>query len=505
MHVTSTRQSLAVSPEARAPERANRAGIRGLTDGQTVKGRVFVDVPGDRGSVKSVDFALQGPKSFSHREIHPPFALFGDKNGKPNGWDTQGFPSGQYSLKVTVTDPSGKPTVHTVSFKVENDGFSGAPATPRPGTPPPPTTGATGTPPPASASAGGKDLLVPYGNALDPRNHAALRAKAHTPAGKQVIAMADRYLKSSPDPIRGIFKPEPRYLPGQDGVVNPNRDMTQTHQLNRFTEQMNSLTHAYAMTGDSKYADKAISIMDAWAKTTTPGFGSSQAGISSYHPLASVFTSMKALKDYPGWKPESKAQVMDWVSKYGERAIFNGDKYNNRHDWRMLFIASAASLTGNKSLLNKQVAEWRDAVSHSIRASDGLQPAELKRTQSLHYHLYALKPLVAFAELARSEGYDLYNTREGQLLRKGLEAVGPATLDQGKWPYKEMKRNASHGMEAVYQLAAERFHSSELRTVASGLLSKAEKNSGWLGERVRGQMKDGSAVGFPLPNLMLFG
>jgi|GEM_PF-6862295 len=354
-------------------------------------------------------------------------------------------------------------------------------------------------------AASGRGDPVPHGNALDPRNHAQLRAKANTPEGRRIIAMADRYLKSSPDPIRGIFKPEPFYLPGKDGVKNPNRDMTQIRQMGRFAEQMNSLNHAYAMTGDKRYAEKAISIVDAWARKTTPGFGTGQAGISSYPGLASVFTSMKAIKDYPGWKPESKAKVMNWVSTYGQRAIFNGDKYNNRHDWRMLFIASSASLTGNKELFRKQVNDWRDAVSHTVRDSDGLLPAELKRTRSLHYHAYALKPLMAMAELARSEGYDLYGTREGQRVRKSLEAVGPALLDPSQWRYKELHRNEDFGMAPVYQLAAQRFGSSTLRSLATGLQSLAEKDSRWREERTLGQMKNGSHQGFPIPNLMIFG
>lgn len=357
----------------------------------------------------------------------------------------------------------------------------------------------------AQATAVVKGDLMPYGNALDPRNHAQMRSQANTPQGKQIIAMADRFLKSSPDPIRGLFKPEPFYLPGKDGVKNPNRDMTQTHQLDRFTQQMNALTHAYAMTGDTKYADKAISIVDAWARTTTPGFGSGQAGISSYHPLASVFTSMQALKDYPGWKPESKAKVMDWVSTYGQRAIFSGDKYNNRHDWRMLFIASTATLTGNKALFQKQVSEWKDAVHHTIRESDGMLPEELKRTRSLHYSVYALKPLTAFAELARSQGVDLYGSREGQLLRKSLESVGPSLLNPSQWKYKELNKKEDFGAEDLFQLAAQRFGSSTLRSVADGLQAKLEKDPHWREKRVLSQMRDGAQAGFPLANLMIFG
>jgi hypothetical protein len=394
--------------------------------------------------------------------------------------------------KLPPAEPRGSTQAQVSKAPLFQDGF--APATKT-------SAGASAS----TRAAAVKGDLVPHGNALDPRNHALMRSKANTPEGKQIIAMADRYLKSSPDPIRGIFKPEPFYLPGKDGVKNPNRDMTQIRQLNRFTEQMNSLTHAYAMTGDKKYADKAISIVDAWARTTTPGFGSGQAGISSYHPLASVFTSMKALKDYPGWKPESKAKVMDWVATYGQRALFRGDKYNNRHDWRMLFIASTASLTGNKVLFQKQVSEWKDAVAHTIRASDGMLPEELKRTRSLHYSVYALKPLTAFAELARSEGVDLYGSREGQLLRKSLEAVGPSLLNPSQWKYKELNKKEDFGAEDLFQLAAQRFGSSALRSVADGLQAKLEKDAHWREKRVLAQMKDGSSAGFPLPNLMLFG
>jgi len=348
--------------------------------------------------------------------------------------------------------------------------------------------------------------LVPFGNALAAANAAGLRRLVYSSGARKVIAEANRALKEPADPIRGMFSPPPFYKPGQDGVVDKDRDTHQANQLARFTRQMNSLTQAYALTGDARYADKAVSIADAWARTTKPGFGSAQAGISSYHPLASVFASMEGLKHSARWPPEQKQRFMDWAHAYAEKAEFKGDKYNNRHDWRILFQATAAKLTGDKKMFQNKVAEWRDAVAHTVQP-DGLMPEELKRTRSLHYHLYALKPLVALAELARGQGLDLYRTPEGRLLQKGLETVGAGLATPSSWKHQDIHGERASSGAVLFQVAAQRFpHSAALQQISSELWRQTKRNPEWLSALVHGQLSDGSqeSGGFPLPNLALY-
>ncbi|ATB41323.1 hypothetical protein CYFUS_006788 [Cystobacter fuscus] len=355
---------------------------------------------------------------------------------------------------------------------------------------------------PSSSRAGAKDTFMPYGNALDPRNHAALRAQANTPAGKRIIAMADEALKASPDPIHGSFDPERRYVPGKDGVVNTNRDMSEINKMNKFATQMNSLNHAYAMTGDERYAEKATNLMDAWAKNMKPEFGSWQAGISSYHPLSSVFSSMTALKDYKGWEPEQKARAMKWVDTFADNAKNMHADNNNIHAWRTLFRGSAAALTGDTAGVREQANAMMKAMETQING-DGLMPKELKRTQSLHYHLYALQPMTAMAEVARSAGVDIYNTPAGQKLGKSLERVGEGLLDRGQWKYPE-SGNPGKGAAALYSIAASRFPQNEnLKRIAESLAAREQKGD-WVNKAVKGQMDDGSLNGFPIPSMYLF-
>lgn len=347
--------------------------------------------------------------------------------------------------------------------------------------------------------------LLPYGNAVDPRNQSHLRKLAHEPGAQRVIAAADKALHQSADPIHGLFSPPPFYKKGQDGIVDTGRDTRQVKQMGKLAEQMNSLSQAYALTGDHRYADKAIEIADAWARTTKPGFGTGQAGISASHPLASVFSSMTALKNYPGWKPEQKARFMDWAHTFAQKAEWKGDRYNNRHDWKMLMQASAAQLTGDKAMFQRKVDEWKDAVRHTIRA-DGLMPSELGRTRSLHYHLFALKPLMGMAELARGQGIDLYKTPEGQLLRKSLAAVGPALLDRKAWKYKEIHGESPSSGATLYAIAAQRFNDPQLRQLADGMAAAAKQKGDWLRTLVDGQLADGSQNrgGFPIPNELVY-
>lgn len=347
---------------------------------------------------------------------------------------------------------------------------------------------------------------IPFGNAVDPRNHTSLRRLVDAAGAIRVLAAANHSLDQPPDPVKGYFSPPWLYLPNLDGIVDTARDVTQIQQMGTFALQVNSLCQAYALTGHEPYAQKAIQIADAWATETRPGFGSPQAGIASFHPLASVFNSLRALKEFTGWRSPEKPRFLTWAESFTHRAERLGDRYDNRHGWRIFFQASAAQLTGDATLFLRKVDDWRDAVRNSIDP-DGLMPAELKRTRSLHYHVFALKALMAFAELARGMGLDLYGIVEGQQLRRSLRAVGPALVDGKRWKHPELFGEFPASGATLFELGARRFSGDPIiRAVADALRAKVQRNPGWLDQLVLGQLADGAthSGGFPLPNTIAY-
>lgn len=82
-------------------------------------------------------------------------------------------------------------------------------------------------------------------------------------------------------------------------------------------------------------------------------------------------------------------------------------KRNNHYDWTGVGVLATALATGDAALWRTGHAIYRSGVRDI--AADGSLPMEMaRRSRALHYHDYALSPLVMMAELARLRGEDWY-------------------------------------------------------------------------------------------------
>jgi len=75
----------------------------------------------------------------------------------------------------------------------------------------------------------------------------------------------------------------------------------------------------------------------------------------------------------------------------------------------------------------------------------GRLPAELVRTRSLHYSIFALAPAFDIADLAACLGKDLwgYSDGQGRGLRGATRFLAGYRGNVGSWPYREMNPNAA--------------------------------------------------------------
>jgi hypothetical protein len=93
--------------------------IEGVNEGQNVSGvlnlRAITSGPTSR-----IVFDLSGPISQSHTENIDPYYFLGDTNGSPNGWNTGGVPTGNYSMKATRYATFGQSLLVKCDEKVVN-------------------------------------------------------------------------------------------------------------------------------------------------------------------------------------------------------------------------------------------------------------------------------------------------------------------------------------------------------------------------------------------------
>lgn len=98
-----------------------------------------------------------------------------------------------------------------------------------------------------------------------------------------------------------------------------------------------------------------------------------------------------------------------WLARLA-RAIqpFYPPTERNNHDyWAGVAVASSGIAANDRALYDWGIATYRVGVDQIT--PDGTLPLEMARgRRALHYHLFAIEPLVMLAELGRANGQDLY-------------------------------------------------------------------------------------------------
>lgn len=94
--------------------------LRGVREGQALKGTVVIEALVSGQSIKEVIFDLAGPTPARHIERQGRYFFKGDSNNVPWGWNTVQSKNGAYTMTVTVTDSAGQRSRTQVSFTIAN-------------------------------------------------------------------------------------------------------------------------------------------------------------------------------------------------------------------------------------------------------------------------------------------------------------------------------------------------------------------------------------------------
>jgi len=173
--------------------------------------------------------------------------------------------------------------------------------------------------------------------------------------------------------------------------------------------------------------------------------------------LAGVALAYLKLRRYAGI--EQRRVIEPWLMQLADatRAFFDdpGHKRNNQWYWQGLALAATAIGTGSERHWGLARQVFADAV-RDIQP-DGTLPMELERAaRALHYHVFAVTPLVVMAELARSRGEDWYALGDGALHRlvgvtlRGLQQ--PKLFDDLAKQPQERPVNPGAGWLQLYSL-----------------------------------------------------
>jgi hypothetical protein len=240
-----------------------------------------------------------------------------------------------------------------------------------------------------------------------------------------------------------------------DGLSNPDNFNSHRLALIQFSVKVASLTAAYKITHDTKYAEAAIKHLKAWFVNETtkmsPHLMYAQAvkgkakgrgvGIIDTIHLIEVAKSIEILEALGALEHSDAEKMKEWFKDYIAWMMShpNGNEEmnakNNHGTCFTMQIAEFAKLTGNDSLIMFAKERFKKVLLPNQMAPDGSFPLELRRTKPYSYSLFNLDAMCMIAEILSDSKDNLWNYQlpDGRNLKKAIEYMYPFIKDKSTW------------------------------------------------------------------------
>lgn len=294
---------------------------------------------------------------------------------------------------------------------------------------------------------------------------------------EQILREADSYLQQAPVPITAFraersaggihdfysegdyWWPDPENPDGpyirKDGQTNPDNFTAHREAMRDLSRWVAALTAAYQLTGDEKYADKALEHLRAWfldeATLMNPSLLYAQAikgrvtgrgiGIIDTIHLVEVARSIQVLAERGFLDGADLAGLKNWFDQYvtwlttHPYGIDERDNGNNHSTWWAAQVAAFADLTGREDLRAIAQEQFKKLLSEQMDETGGF-PEELSRTKPYNYTLFNLEGFAVIAYFASTAEDDLWNYQsEDGSLQKAIDFMTPYLLNKSEWPY----------------------------------------------------------------------
>lgn len=246
----------------------------------------------------------------------------------------------------------------------------------------------------------------------------------------------------------------------RDGDTNPDIESGRFDRsaLSRMAREADTLALGFYYSGERKYAAGAARVIRTWfldpATAMNPNMNFAQAvpgvsngraeGVLDGASFIGVIDAAGLIAPSGALTPAETAALESWFGRYVDWMLKSpngkdeGKASNNHGLWYDAQVARFALFARRPDIARKIVAAFpKERIAQQIDASGAL-PAELGRTRSFHYSLYALSAAYTVADSAACLGTDLYRAEEkGRSLRKATDYVAAYRGRAADWPYKE--------------------------------------------------------------------
>ena len=244
------------------------------------------------------------------------------------------------------------------------------------------------------------------------------------------------YTCPAPAPLPQSIQATSYYTDAQHSVIDPVKKQAYTEASQPFERTMTSAVNAadaYRKTGSTAAAQCVLTVLTTAAGTHAMlgEMSSNQAHYVQGWTLGSLAIAwLKVRSAQPGTEDQRHAamrwllavarQTQDYFSS--RHAKGTNDGTNNHYYWAGMAVAAAGIANDDRGLYKWGLGTFDEAVSRV--AADGTLPLEMSRGQrALHYHVFALAPIILLAELGNANGDDLYAHNSKAVQRLGERTI----------------------------------------------------------------------------------
>lgn len=227
------------------------------------------------------------------------------------------------------------------------------------------------------------------------------------------------------------------YSDAKHSVIDPARYAAYNAAARRFDDAMHAAESAadnFQSTGSRAAAECVLQILllNAQAGAMTGDMASNQSYYVQNWTLGSLAVTWLKVREADPGTPDERTAITGWLQAvaHSTQSYFTDrhqkgttDAQNNHYYWAGFAVMAAAVSANDHSLFDWGVSTYDDGIRRI--QPDGTLPLEMARGQrALHYHLFALAPLVTMAEFGAANDLDLYTRNHSALSLLIYRAMG---------------------------------------------------------------------------------
>lgn len=208
---------------------------------------------------------------------------------------------------------------------------------------------------------------------------------------------------------------EPKQKALHDAAVKPLTDF-----VREVTSDADKAMRRAKVEARAEAASCALGALAAWAEARAflGTMAQDQAEYQRKWDLAGLALAYIKLKPYA--TAAQRQAIEPWLFRFADasRKFFDDPKHKRNNHWYWLGLGLGATAIATGSDRHWQAARGIMADAARDIAADGTLPMELARGgRAIHYHAFALMPLVVLAELGAARGENWYALGDGALHR----------------------------------------------------------------------------------------